>query len=129
MGLLLLAAIVSIRLVDPRIPDEIYLLTGPKGSAYFQDGQRYRAYLADRGVTAHIVETGGTVENLARLLSDTASAPVVGFAEAGTELLLPDSALAVEHLESLGGLYASVDSVGEGSSRVELRPPAEGNVS
>jgi TRAP-type uncharacterized transport system substrate-binding protein len=104
-GLLLLAAIVSIRLVDPQIPNEIYLLTGPKGSAFFQDGQRYGAYLAGRGVTAHIVETGGTLENLQRILSDTTSAPQVGFAEAGSELLLPDPAVAAEHLESLGSLY------------------------
>ncbi len=91
--------------MDPEIPDEIYLLAGPEGSAYFQDGQRYQEYLAGRGVTAHLVETGGALENIQRLLADTASVPRVGFAEAGSELLLPEPAVAAEQLESLGGLY------------------------
>jgi TRAP-type uncharacterized transport system substrate-binding protein len=104
-GLLLLAAVVSIRLVQPRVSNEIYLLTGPAGSSYHQDGQRYKAYLEGRGVTAHVVETGGTTENLQLLLSDSGGRPQVGFAEAGAELLLEDTTGGAEHLESLGSLY------------------------
>ncbi len=105
MGLLLLAIVVSIRLIKPRVPSEIYLLTGPASSSYYKDGQRYKAYLEGRGVTAHIVETGGTVENLQRLLADGTEGALIGFVEAGAELLLPDTAGAAEHLESLGSLY------------------------
>ncbi len=104
-GLLLLAVVVSIRLVKPRVANEIYLLTGAAGSSYYQDGQRYKAYLEGRGVTAHVVETGGTVDNLQLLLADSTAGPQAGFAEAGAELLLPDPVRAAEHLESLGSLY------------------------
>jgi hypothetical protein len=104
-GLLLLAGIVSIRLVKPRIPDEIYLLTGPAGSSYYQDGQRYKTYMEGRGVRAHVVETGGTTENLQRLLSDTTERALVGFAEAGAELSLTDTTGVRDKLVSLGGLY------------------------
>jgi TRAP-type uncharacterized transport system substrate-binding protein len=91
VGLLLLAIVVSIRLIKPRVPSEIYLLTGPASSSYYKDGQR--------------VETGGTVENLQRLLADGTEGALIGFVEAGAELLLPDTAGAAEHLESLGSLY------------------------
>ena len=104
-GLLLLAAVVSIRLVEPRIPDEIYLLTGPAGSSYYQDGQRYKTYMEGRGVTTYVVETGGTAENLQRLLSDTTARALVGFAEAGSELTLPDTTGVRDKLVSLGSLY------------------------
>jgi TRAP-type uncharacterized transport system substrate-binding protein len=104
-GLLLLAAVVSIRLIGPRIPDEIYLLTGPEGSAYHQDGERYQAYLEGRGVKTHIVETGGALENLQRLLADTTARARVGFVEAGAEYSLADTAGVRDELAALGSLY------------------------
>jgi TRAP-type uncharacterized transport system substrate-binding protein len=94
--------VLSIRLIGPSVPDEIYLLTGPERSAFHGDGQRYKEYLEGRGVGVHLIETGGSVDNLHALVAR--DRPQAGFVEAGAEAGL-SSDESVEGLISLGSLY------------------------
>jgi len=84
VGVVVLVGILSIRLIGPSVPSEIYLLTGPERSAFHADGQRYKEYLERRGVAVHLVETGGAVDNLRALVAR--DRPQAGFVEAGTEI-------------------------------------------
>jgi TRAP-type uncharacterized transport system substrate-binding protein len=102
LGVVVLVGVLSIRLIGPSVPDEIYLLTGPERSAFHADGQRYREYLEGRGVRVHLIETGGSVDNLRALVGP--DRPQAGFVEAGAEAGL-GSDESVEGLISLGSLY------------------------
>jgi len=102
IAVVVLVTILSIRLIRPRVPNEIFLLTGPEGTTFHADGQRYKAYLERHGVKVHLIETGGAVDNLRALVAR--DRPQAGFVEAGAE---SDLALGekVERLTSLGSLY------------------------
>ena len=102
VGLVVLVGILSIRLIGPSVPNEIYLLTGPERSAFHADGLRYKEYLEGRGVEVHLIETGGAVDNLRALA--TSDQPQAGFVDAGTEADL-ELGESVEGLTSLGSLY------------------------
>jgi TRAP-type uncharacterized transport system substrate-binding protein len=77
-------------------PFTIRMATGPKGSAYYGFGERYRAELARAGVEVKLVPTAGSPENLA-LLSDPRSGVSVGLIRGGTV-----GASVSRELESLG---------------------------
>lgn len=102
VGVVVLVGVLSIRLIGPRVPDEIYLLTGPDRSTFQADGQRYKEYLEGRGIAVHLIETGGSVDNLRALVAR--DRPQAGFVEAGTEARL-ELGESVEGLTSLGSLY------------------------
>ena len=53
------------------------MATGPEGSAYYEDGKRYRAALAKAGVEVQLLPTVGSVETAA-LLRDPHSGVSVG---------------------------------------------------
>jgi len=100
--IVVLVGVLSIRLIGPSVPDEIYLLTGPEKSAFHEDGQRYKEYLEGRGVRVNLIETGGSLDNLRALAArDRTQA---GFVEAGVETSLGSDESA-EGLISLGSLY------------------------
>ncbi len=48
-------------------PHRIVMATGPEGSAYEEDGKRYRAALAKAGVEVQLRSTAGSVETAALL--------------------------------------------------------------
>ena len=48
-------------------PHRIVMATGPEGSAYYEDGKRYRAALAKAGVEVQLLPTVGSVETAALL--------------------------------------------------------------
>jgi len=102
VAVVLLVGLASIRLIGPRIPREIYLLTGPEGSVFHEDGQRYKSYLEDRGIAVHVVETGGSVDNLHNLLE--IDRPQAAFVEAGIEQNV-DLGEGLDQLTALGSLY------------------------
>lgn len=77
-------------------PFTIVMATGPKGSAYYEYGQRYREELARAGVGVRLVTAAGSPENLA-LLQDPHSGVNVGLIRGGTA-----GAGAARELESLG---------------------------
>jgi TRAP-type uncharacterized transport system substrate-binding protein len=101
VGFVFLVGVLSIRLIGPQVPSEIYLLTGPEESALHADGQQYKRYLEGRGVRVNLVETGGSVDNLRALVAR--DRPQAGFVEAGTEAVLGLDE-SVEGLTSLGSL-------------------------
>src|SRR5215471_12657259 len=63
-------------------PHRIVMATGPEGSAYYEDGKRYRAGLAKAGVEVQLVSTAGSVETVA-LLRDPHSGVSVGMIQGG----------------------------------------------
>jgi len=97
----ILVGILSIRFIGPGIPREIYLLTGPEGTPFDEDGQRYKEYLEDRGVKVHLVRTGGSIDNLRALATE--EGPRAGFVEAGIEAQVELEGK--DRLTSLGSLY------------------------
>ena len=101
IGVVLLTALLSLRHVKSNIPKDFYLLAGPKGSDFYQNGLEYKAFLEDFGIEVHVVATAGTTQNLEQLVAN--DRPQAAFAESGTERYLPE--LAISDLVSLGSLY------------------------
>lgn len=103
--LLLIAAgfVVAYQFVNPAPPRTLTLATGSPEGAYYAYGQRYREILARDGIAVTLVESAGTVENLA-LLEGTAggtSRPVdLAFVQSG----IGDPAKS-PHLVALASLY------------------------
>jgi hypothetical protein len=58
------------------------MATGPEGSAYEEDGKRYRSALAKAGVEVQLRSTAGSVET-AELLRDPRSGVSVGLMQGG----------------------------------------------
>jgi TRAP-type uncharacterized transport system substrate-binding protein len=79
-------------------PHRIVMATGPEGSAYYEDGKRYRAALARAGVEVQLLPTVGSVETAA-LLRDPHSGVSVGLIQGGVV-----GAANTVGLESLGTL-------------------------
>jgi len=93
------SVVVALRLIGPAVPNEIRMLTGPEDSTFYADGLRYKEILSRHGVTVHLEETSGSVENLAGLTE--AEVPTAAYVWG-----LPDTAdrgqPAPEGVESLG---------------------------
>jgi len=79
-------------------PHQIVMATGPEGSAYYEDGKRYRAALAKAGVEVRLFPSAGSVETAA-LLRDPHSGVSVGLIQGGVI-----GAANTAGLESLGTL-------------------------
>ena len=85
------AAVVMFSSMPPR---RIVMATGPEGSAYYEDGERYRAALAKAGVEVQLLPTVGSVETAA-MLRDPHSGVSVGLMQGG---VTPDSLLEFTHV-------------------------------
>jgi len=77
---------------------DIVIYSGPAGTAYYDYGTQYAAFLRDKGLIVHVVETAGALDNLERLASDNGAA--VGFAQSGIEREADDR----DRLAELAGL-------------------------
>ena len=62
--LFLVAVLMALRLIGPKVPNEIRMLSGPEGTTYHDDALRYQEFLGRHGVTVHLEQTSGSVENL-----------------------------------------------------------------
>ena len=91
-------ACLAIMMLFSMPPHRIVMATGPQGSAYYEDGKRYRAVLAKAGVDVQLVPTAGSVETAA-LLRDPHSGVSVGLIQGGVI-----GAANASGLESLGTL-------------------------
>ena len=80
-------------------PHQIVMTTGAEGDAYYEVGKRYRAALAKANVVVELVQTAGSVENLA-MLRDPRSGVSVGLVQGG----IPGAG-DTSGLESLGTLF------------------------
>ncbi len=79
-----IALFITYQFVDPAPPDRITIATGGPDGAYYAFGQRYREILARDGVSLEVLETNGSVENIALLESSDAGVDVA-FVQGGTE--------------------------------------------
>ncbi|GIX26989.1 MAG: C4-dicarboxylate ABC transporter substrate-binding protein [Burkholderiales bacterium] len=85
--------------VKPAPPDTLVITTGDPEGGYHHFAQRYREILARDGVKLEIETSGGSLENVARLMNE--DSPVeVGFVQGGT-----GSAANAPNLVSLGTMY------------------------
>jgi TRAP-type uncharacterized transport system substrate-binding protein len=91
-------AFVAVVMFSRMPPHRIVMATGPEGSAYYEDGKRYRAALAKAGVEVQLLPTVGSVETAA-LLRDPHSGVSVGLIQGGVV-----GAANTAGLESLGTL-------------------------
>lgn len=104
IGLLVFLAsvVLALRLIGPSVPNKIIMLTGPDGTTFREYGLRYQEILGRHGVTVNLEQTGGTAENLARLIEaeNPTAAFVWGLRNAtGQHQQVP------EGIESLGTTY------------------------
>ncbi len=85
--------------VQPAPPRTLTLSGGPKGSTFNTMAQRYRRILARDGITLKVVESAGSLENLARLTT----------AHSGVDIAFVQSGVAEDgdtsDLVSLGSLF------------------------
>ena len=58
---------VTYQFVEPAPPSKLVLAAGSSGGAYLEFAQEYRTLLAEDGVSLEILETSGSVDNLALL--------------------------------------------------------------
>ncbi len=97
-GLLLLLAgsfwLLS-RYISPAPPKTLVFTAGAQDGAYYKFAQRYKNLLAKEGITLDVLESKGSVENIARL-KDPKSDVLAGFVQGGLGILSsphdPDSA-------------------------------------
>ena len=78
-----IALFITYQFVDPAPPDRITIATGGPNGAYTAFAERYRDILAREGVTLEILETQGSLENIA-LLESPQSGVDVAFVQGGT---------------------------------------------
>ena len=85
--------------VEPAPPSTVTIAAGGRTGAYFKYAAQYEAFFAREGITLNILETKGSMDNLARL-SDPESGVDAAFMQGG--IATPE-----EHpdLRSLGSLY------------------------
>jgi TRAP transporter TAXI family solute receptor len=96
------AVVLALRLIGPGVPNEIRLLTGPEGTTFHDDGLLYQEILSRHGVTIHLVQTSGSVENIKSLTlaEDPTAAFIWGLWDSEGRRQEPP-----EGVESLGTLY------------------------
>lgn len=86
------AVLAALFFLDAATPTRLTIASGPKGSVFQRDADKYRAILAREGVTLDILPSQGSVDNLNILLGRSPRADV-GFVLAGEEQGLDSSAL------------------------------------
>ena len=90
---------VAAQYIDPAPPRELTIAAASRGSPYWEAADRYRQILAESGITVHILETKGSMENLG-LLSDPAAHVDAAFLQGGMA-----AGRNVAGLESLGRMF------------------------
>ena len=93
-----LALWLAFRFARPAPPDTIVLTSGPNGSIFKTNAEKYRAILARNGVQLEILPSEGSLENLKRL-TDRAHRVDVGFVQGGVS-----ASMNIDGLFSLGSV-------------------------
>lgn len=97
--LVIAGTVLAWQFVQPAPPSRITIATGAQSGAYYGYARQYKAILAQSGITLDILETNGSVENLALLTGEDARAQVAlvqgGVADKGQR----------EQLSGLGSLF------------------------
>src|SRR6185369_2833351 len=74
------AVIAAVKLVHPAPPSLIRLVTGPDGSSYRSQGEKYKKIIEGHGVKVELVKSQGGLDNLKRL-ADREAGVDVGFVQ------------------------------------------------
>ncbi len=102
MGIILLIAVLAsagiLMFVDSATPNTITIVSGPKGSSFSNNAEKYKAILAKEGVTLKIVPSEGSIDNFKKL-SNPKEKIDVGFVLGGEV-----NGANIEHLFSLGSV-------------------------
>jgi TRAP-type uncharacterized transport system substrate-binding protein len=104
---LALASWVAVKAVRFAPPKKIRFASGPEGSSYRNQAEKYKTILGRYGVKVEIVPTRGALENLKLLAADPkavgkAASVDIGFVQGG----LADGVEGGDHLVSLGSVFA-----------------------
>ncbi len=100
IALLIIAGfVITYQFIDPAPPRHLRMAAGAPGGAYAAFAKRYQAALAQNGITLDIVNTAGSMENLA-LLTAPQSGVDVAFVQGGT-----GDPAASPDLRSIASLY------------------------
>jgi TRAP-type uncharacterized transport system substrate-binding protein len=111
LGPILLASAAAIWLalhfVRPLPPSTLVMSSGPKGSSFERNAERYRAILAEKGITLEIIPSAGSLQNLDRLTEPHAHAHYdIALVQAGlTETGAAKQGANTENLVSLGSMF------------------------
>ena len=113
IGLVLVAAIISF--VESSPPGTITITSGPAGSSFHTNAEKYRLILARNHVKLKVVLSRGSLENLQRL-NDPSSRVDVGFVQGGAT-----NGINLDKLVSLGSLsYQPLLIFYRGTTTVEV---------
>lgn len=96
--ILLISFVFAYQFVGPAPPKRIVLATGEEGGAYRFYGEQLAAHLAREGIQTELLETAGSVENLALL--DAPEGVDIGFVQGGIAEFVP-----TENVMAIGSLY------------------------
>jgi TRAP-type uncharacterized transport system substrate-binding protein len=92
----------AIRLIEPAVPNEIRMLTGPEGTTFYDDGLRYKEILGRDGVEVDLEATSGSVENVRTVVEADVPTAALVWGIPGA----PGQSEKVEKgAESLGAMY------------------------
>ena len=99
VALLAAALWLGLRFVQPAPPSTITVTSGPEGSSFARNAERYRRILARQGVTLKVLPSGGSLDNLKRL-ADPKVGVDIGFVQGGLA-----GQVETDELHSLGSIF------------------------
>jgi TRAP transporter TAXI family solute receptor len=95
----------ALHFVRPLPPSTLIMSGGPKGSSFEGFAERYRAILAESGITLKIISSAGSLQNLDRL-SERHSHYDIALVQAGiTETGTAKQGVDTQNLVSLGSMF------------------------
>jgi TRAP-type uncharacterized transport system substrate-binding protein len=102
-----LAIWLALHFVRPLPPSTLIMSSGPKGSSFERNAERYRAILAEKGIDLKVVPSAGSLQNLDRLSEPHAHAHYdIALVQAGiTETGAAKQGANTEDLVSLGSMF------------------------
>jgi TRAP-type uncharacterized transport system substrate-binding protein len=99
LAILVAGILITQKLIDPP-PNTIRMLSGPEGSSYRSQAEKYKKIIEHQGVKVVVLPSHGALDNLRQLASPKVKADV-GFVQGG----LSDG-IDTSHLFSLGTVFA-----------------------
>jgi TRAP-type uncharacterized transport system substrate-binding protein len=92
-------AVLALKVMRPAPPDRIRFISGPPGSLFRTNAEKYKKHIEGHGVKVEIVESQGSLENLKQLV-DPKSPIDVGFVQGGLH-----EGVDISGLVSLGTMF------------------------
>ena len=93
------AGVFAVKVMQPAPPSAIRFISGPPGTTFRTNAEKYKKRIEAHGVKVEVIESQGSLENLARLV-DPKSDVDVGFVQAGLH-----EGVDISQLVSLGTMF------------------------